>query len=187
VFDARFASNKYVERYNSGGQEPTIHRIKVQSSHYPISITASIPGSTIIFSLRELNGSTYGCTHQLYDGVTIKIEDPQVHELQIVASGKLNGHNQFFLKQNHPNPWNPSTIIEYGLPERALVRLSIYDILGKETFCLVDDIKEPGQYQLIVDGNKLGFNSGVYYYKCSVYGCETGLKYNNTKKFIFLK
>ncbi len=88
-------------------------------------------------------------------------------------SGAVNVANQnlspavFYLSQNYPNPFNPSTVIEYSVPSvdknNALVKLSVFDILGREVAVLVNEQKSAGNYKVVFDASKLG--SGVYFYK----------------------
>lgn len=67
------------------------------------------------------------------------------------------------LHQNYPNPFNPSTVIGYELPESAHVRLSVYDLLGREVAVLVNEITPAGQYQAVFNGQNL--SSGIYVYR----------------------
>jgi len=64
------------------------------------------------------------------------------------------------LFQNYPNPFNPSTIIRYNLPAKAFVSIKVYDILGRETCVLVNEIKEAGAHSSLFDAS--AFSSGVY-------------------------
>lgn len=73
----------------------------------------------------------------------------------------------FFLENNYPNPFNPSTTITYSipkLPNQSLVRirLLVYDTLGRVITTLVDENKRSGTYS--VTFNAQGLTSGVYYY-----------------------
>ena len=52
--------------------------------------------------------------------------------------------DEFVLYANYPNPFNPSTKIDYGLPEVSNVKLMIYDILGREVVTLVNELQDPG-------------------------------------------
>jgi flagellar hook assembly protein FlgD len=77
-------------------------------------------------------------------------------------------HNTFTLSQNHPNPFNPETVIGYSLAEASNVQLAIYNIVGQEVRMLVNNSQAPGQYQVRWDGqDALGrqVTSGVYIYR----------------------
>ncbi len=67
------------------------------------------------------------------------------------------------VSQNFPNPFNPSTTINYQIPMNNFVTLKVYDVLGKEIATLVNEEKETGIYQVKFDGSKL--SSGMYFYK----------------------
>ncbi|MCC6399059.1 MAG: T9SS type A sorting domain-containing protein [Bacteroidetes bacterium] len=64
------------------------------------------------------------------------------------------------LAQNYPNPFNPSTTIKYELPGSYMVRLSVYDVLGREVSVLVDERREAGIHEVQFEGS--GLSSGVY-------------------------
>lgn len=70
---------------------------------------------------------------------------------------------QATLAQNYPNPFNPSTTIRYELPAASQVRLSVFDMLGREVSVLVDERKEAGVHEARFDGS--GLASGVYLYR----------------------
>jgi hypothetical protein len=70
---------------------------------------------------------------------------------------------EFILGQNYPNPFNPVTAIRYELPQSSSVKLSIYDLLGREVSVLVNEQKAPGTYEVKFDGSRLA--SGVYFYQ----------------------
>jgi tetratricopeptide (TPR) repeat protein len=63
----------------------------------------------------------------------------------------------------YPNPFNPSTIINYTLPAAAKVVIRVYDVLGKEVAALVNEVKQAGTYQIQFNANRL--SSGVYFYR----------------------
>ncbi len=67
---------------------------------------------------------------------------------------------QYELKQNFPNPFNPTTHINYNLPAEGFVTLKVYDIVGREVATLVNENKKAGSYLVTFDGNY--FASGVY-------------------------
>lgn len=69
----------------------------------------------------------------------------------------------YALYQNHPNPFNPSTIIRYDLPATTSVTLKVYNILGQETATLVNEIQLAGRYNISWTPENL--SSGVYLYR----------------------
>jgi hypothetical protein len=69
----------------------------------------------------------------------------------------------FSLYQNYPNPFNPETSIEFDIPENSFVKLSVYDITGRELEILVNENLSPGRYSVL--WNAEGYSSGVYFYR----------------------
>lgn len=69
----------------------------------------------------------------------------------------------FSLKQNYPNPFNPVTTITFELPRATIVRLVIYDLLGREVVRLADGLVEAGSHLVTFDGKPLA--SGTYIYR----------------------
>ncbi|VAX16476.1 hypothetical protein MNBD_IGNAVI01-2052, partial [hydrothermal vent metagenome] len=91
----------------------------------------------------------------------------------------------FKLEQNYPNPFNPSTTIKYSIPavgsgHAPTVRLTVYDILGREVATLVNKEQKPGNYKVTFDVAEL--NNGVYFYRINV-----GNNFIQTRKMILLK
>ncbi|MEZ4697569.1 MAG: LamG-like jellyroll fold domain-containing protein [Rhodothermales bacterium] len=70
---------------------------------------------------------------------------------------------EFVLLPNYPNPFREKTVIHYELPNDATVRLTVYDLLGREVLRLVDDEKKAGRYDVDFDASHLA--SGVYLYR----------------------
>jgi endoglucanase Acf2 len=69
----------------------------------------------------------------------------------------------FSLEQNYPNPFNPSTTIQYQLPVSGFVKLTVFDVLGKEIETLVNKRQEAGNYS--VQFNASHRTSGLFFYK----------------------
>jgi hypothetical protein len=70
---------------------------------------------------------------------------------------------EYGVRQNFPNPFNPSTTISFSIPEESTVSLGIFNTLGKEVAVLLNDRKEAGSYR--ATWNAAGFPSGVYFYR----------------------
>ena len=95
---------------------------------------------------------------------------------------------KYKLDNAYPNPFNPSTTIQYYIPEAAHVRLSIYNALGQLIKTLVDEEKEKGIHIIKWDGrNQFGnvVSSGIYFYRFEAKGKEGGKIIS--KKMILLK
>lgn len=92
-------------------------------------------------------------------------------------------HNQnsldYFLDQNYPNPFNPTTKISYSIKTSSIVKLQVFDVLGRIVTKLVSEHQNPGTYKVEFNANNL--TSGVYYYKL-----EAG-SYTKVKKMLLLK
>jgi hypothetical protein len=73
---------------------------------------------------------------------------------------------EFRLFQNFPNPFNPTTIIRYGLPARSYVNLTVFNSLGQQVGVLVNGETEAGYHEVKFDGANLA--SGVYFYTIRV-------------------
>lgn len=67
------------------------------------------------------------------------------------------------LDQNNPNPFNPTTVIAFQLPEASRVHLEVYDLLGHRVGSLLDAYLEPGRHTAEFSGANLA--SGVYFYR----------------------
>jgi photosystem II stability/assembly factor-like uncharacterized protein len=85
----------------------------------------------------------------------------------------------FLLRQNFPNPFNPSTNIHYELLNNGLVTLKVYDVLGREVKTLVNKYQQSGEYNIKFNPGDLP--SGVYFYQL-----RAG-NYISTKKMLLLK
>jgi len=118
--------------------------------------------------LRDFFGHTPRCV--LISGVT---EDREI------ASSY-----SYCLDQNHPNPFNPETDIDYSIRDRGQVRLTIYDVQGRLVRTLVDYPMQPGRYHAHWDGtNERGrlVSTGIYF--CRM---EAG-DFSATRKMVLLK
>jgi photosystem II stability/assembly factor-like uncharacterized protein len=121
----------------------------------------NVENGTYLYSLIQID----------YDGTT-----ENVGEIEVLIN---NTPVDYSLQQNFPNPFNPSTIISFTVPERTKVVLKVYDVLGTEVEELINDIKSPGRYEVKFDSNHLP--SGIY-----LYTIQAG-KFTDSKKMILLK
>lgn len=109
------------------------------------------------------------------DGRVICFEEDET--VDIVQNSSIPSF--YSLNQNYPNPFNPNTTIEYSIPKQSLVKIIVYDVLGKEISTLVNEVKQAGNYETNFNG--ISLPSGVYFYQM-----KAG-NFNEIKKFILLK
>lgn len=103
-----------------------------------------------------------------------------------LSSGETdqNKPTQFELRCNYPNPFNPSTNIEYSLPYESKITLKIYNMVGQEVKTLIDKTLPAGVYSVEWDGKDQYGNivsTGIYFYKIEAEG------FSATRKMILLK
>ena len=87
--------------------------------------------------------------------------------------------DKFSLGQNYPNPFNPVTNINFSIPKSGMVKLVIYDILGKQISVPVNENLRAGNYK--VDFNASALASGVYFYRLESDG------FTDIKKMMLVK
>ena len=69
------------------------------------------------------------------------------------------------LSQNYPNPFNPTTNIKYSIPKSCIVKINVYDALGKLVTTLINDNKSARTYEVEFNGGNL--TTGIYFYQLS--------------------
>ena len=90
----------------------------------------------------------------------------------------------FSLEQNFPNPFNPSTIIEFTISAKGRINISVYDLLGRKITTLTDRVYSSGHHRLIWDGRDSHgqqVSSGIYFYKM------TAGEKQHSKKMLLIK
>jgi len=90
----------------------------------------------------------------------------------------------FALSANYPNPFNPSTKINFSLPVKANVSIVVFNILGQAVSKLVDQEYEAGSHSVTFNAENLG--SGVYIYKLNAVGAN-GKNFTSSHKMTLLK
>jgi hypothetical protein len=100
------------------------------------------------------------CTEVLADAGKVRIEICGISNrlIEMLPFG-------YELKQNHPNPFNPSTEIDFSIAFEDHVTLQVFDAEGREVKRLIDGIVEPGEYSVMFDATNLA--TGMYTYRFS--------------------
>ncbi|MCK4524540.1 T9SS type A sorting domain-containing protein, partial [candidate division WOR-3 bacterium] len=103
--------------------------------------------------------------------------------ITVLANGKPKP-TTYMISQNYPNPFNGRTMIDYAIPMRAEVSLSIYDVTGKLIKTLVKEKQDVNYYRVVWDGkdNRGSLvSAGVYFYKM------TSGSFDKSMKMMYLK
>ena len=127
-------------------------------SHTPVFIFRTNPGRFEVVPVDIVSGS-----------VPTDVEDNDV----ILPT-------EFSLSANYPNPFNPSTVIEFTLPTQSHVKIIILNALGQTVATLCDEVRSPGAH--VIQWNAPDYASGVYFYKMT-----TNTGYTETRKMMLLK
>jgi hypothetical protein len=126
--------------------------------------TAEYEGGLYVVGGIDENAQSVDIVEEIVAQGTVGIDD---------APESMEGYK---LEQNNPNPFTASTTIKYSLPIAAATTLKIYNTLGTEISTLVDESKDAGNYEVVINANEL--KRGVYFYRL-----QSG-KFIQTKKLI---
>jgi len=139
-----------IERSNSGEEFYTIGFVEgmgttTEATNYIYSDILIYSGTTTYsYRLKQLD---FNGSYEYSEVLTVEFDVPR----------------DFVLQQNYPNPFNPSTKIKYAVPEESPVSIKVFDLTGREVTTLVDEVKQPGSYELTFNAEK--YASGVYVYR----------------------
>jgi hypothetical protein len=149
---------------------PSVYTLDVQDSSGTVTVASFAAdlsglanGAATVFASGFLapganqNGPGFGIFAALPNGTVVAFGP-----VTSVAEEASDVPVAFGLGQNYPNPFNPATQITFAVPELADVRLTVFDVLGREVATLVNDVRQAGTYRVAFDG--AGLSSGVYYY-----------------------
>ena len=128
------------------------------------------------------NGSTASRPSLIIDGIRIsKSWTGIVTAIKNISSITASDFN---LAQNFPNPFNPSTKINFSIPTNGYVTLKVYNTIGQEVNNLVNGKMNKGVYETEFSGSNL--NSGVYFYTLRFTNSD-GQFFSDTKKLLLIK
>ncbi len=135
----------------------------------------------VLFSGGEASFQTtlsgYGTAVYILADSEIHIDVPVITAVETGRDSRVP--EKYDLAQNYPNPFNPTTNIEFRIAHSGFVSLKVYDVLGREVRTLVNEVKQPGSYEVRFDAGEL--SSGVYFYRI-----QAGA-YISAKKMMLLK
>jgi hypothetical protein len=126
----------------------------------------------------------YSFTDKPKDGTEFKYRLKQIdadgqYEYSPEVEVSLTAVSDYSLKQNFPNPFNPTTKIEYSIPTDNNVEIKVFNVLGVEVATLLNEPRQAGTHS--IEFNSDALPSGIYFYKIN-----SG-KYSEVKKMILLR
>lgn len=125
--------------------------------NWTVQSTSGLAGITSMDILQ--NGNTIYGYAICADGSVLKINET----ITGVENPSTIVPSNYSLEQNFPNPFNPTTTINYSLPVATDVSLKVYDALGNEVMSLVNGFKNAGTHSITMNASEL--TSGIYFYK----------------------
>jgi plastocyanin len=131
-------------------------------------------GGTVL--LTQTGTHYYVCVNHAFLGMKGQIV---VNSASDVQTSNNNVPDSYNLKQNFPNPFNPSTKISFSLPQKSNVTLKIYNAIGQEIKTLMEGETDAGIHEIEFNGSNLP--SGIYFYRLLT------PSYTDTKRLVLLK
>ncbi len=168
---------RYVEGVGVDQQEfknPSI-QLGPASTHTVKPVWESMNGEQLKIYIDTGNDGT------IDDSLTVQNEAAGVKNPRLTEVPKA-----YALMQNYPDPFNPSTTIEFALPEQSVVELKIYTILGQEVATLVRGSFSAGTYRYTFDGSTLA--AGVYLYRMTASSStDPSRRFSEVRKMLLIK
>lgn len=132
---------------------------------------------------KPLSNLLYAATkHHLFEITPDSIRI--IKHIVLNVEDEKNQINKYFLSQNFPNPFNPTTTISFSIPQSQNIELKVFDVLGNEVVTLLNEYKESGEHKVefsAIGGYTYSLPSGIYFYKL-----KAG-DFIQTKKMLLLK
>ncbi len=182
--DMRFASNRFVELFDNTSNKSREVPLSIESNGAPLKLTWTIKElGGIKYSLVEKKGGKVLATHRWKENGSITIDGDidKSYGLRVEQIPQV-----YQLYQNYPNPFNPSTSIRFDLPERAMVTLKIYNVLGEEVAAPLKN-QEMDEGQQSLSFNALNISTGAYFYRMNATSLTSGKNFQSVKKMLLMK
>jgi hypothetical protein len=174
LYDIRFSM---VE----GSREDVFIVSDVQNASYTFAEASLVPGLRYSWSIRAKNpGGKPENNSAWSEERTFTVSEPGDKPGRIISET-----DRFELKQNSPNPFNPTTDISFSLPKTSAVKLVVYDMLGREVAKLADETLQAGNHSVSFNAGELP--SGVYIYRLAANPTDASTGFNEVKKMILIK
>ncbi len=185
--------------WGSGGSDPALrYKFKIKKLGNPIEYVyvSDNNGADTVISLRKsfldslaqtmgTTGDSVRCTWRAFasNGIDSINSNPFIVTLRrstvginVVSSAIPE---KFYLGNNYPNPFNPTTNIKFDIAKATFAELKIFDLSGREVYTLVNEKLQPGNYEYNFNAGNLP--SGAYFYRLKTE------QFTDTKRMILVK
>ena len=143
-----------------------------------LTLTADLPGYDGAGENISVGASQFALTQDFSLSVTTSLPSSR------------RAPQAYALEQNFPNPFNPSTRIEFVLPAAGSVNLRVFNLLGQEVATILNGPVTAGDHVAVWDGRDAagrGMSSGVYFYRIDVRGSDGASTYSAVRKMLLVK
>jgi endo-1,4-beta-xylanase len=152
----------------------------LKQAHYSATSWSNL--TAVLTYAKNARDQNYSVTVSADTGLSVAVDSLQsaINALVVTSVTENSAAPRVFvLGQNYPNPFNPSTTIHYDIPKNVHVRISVYDVLGREVAMLVNQNQNAGRYSVVFEAGNLP--SGAYFYRL-----QAG-DFSSVKKLILMK
>jgi len=137
----------------------------------------------ILYPWQDGDTATISMQKKLHDGDSWLIDTDLFNQSALNNSDSAVKPESFKLGVPYPNPFNPVIAIEYSLSYTSKIKLTIYDLLGRQVEILYNGIQYQGNYTISWDASN--YSSGVYFIKMNVGDSQSPI--SQSRKVVLLK
>jgi hypothetical protein len=192
------------------GKHPSRSIENVLGMYWTIHAAGGITSANLTFKYlaADVNGAEASYDLGLWDGASWTLEnktaDTTAHTITMTGATVISGDwtgvenirtgvgnladlgipKTYVLSNNYPNPFNPSTTIQYGLPAQSKVTMKVYSVLGQELATLVDGVQGAGYHSAVWNASHAA--SGVYFFRLNAQGTN-GASFVQIRKMVLMK
>ena len=171
------SANDVIEWVNTPGTSLFDHTFRVHEQADPDTtyvfditdaVAADVNGIISIFMADTSRGSAKVYLHAKENTVSSAAAKLEILETVSTDDSESLTPSTFSLHQNYPNPFNPKTRIDYTLDKATDVKITVFNLLGKEVATILSDYVSAGEHSVVWNGtdeNNQAVPSGVYYCK----------------------